>query len=354
MAHRSARRRPRRGGDGARDPSVDDRRRARALRAAERAANDGSSAARRDPGTAAHRFREEAENEALSRKIERLERQLARITKSFAWRLVITQRPPASSSARSAAASLRAPWRARSSGSPRRPGRCPGTRTPSTATSASGMRSTTAISRRSGSPPSPGSSRSSSPSSTARRSSARRSTASSPRPTRRFEVIAVDDGSTDASGRILDEVAARDARVLVLHQPNRKLPAALSAGFRRARGQYLTWISADNRLAPEFLARMVDELSAIRRGTPPGRTRTSSARTASRSAARPGTPAISGRPVAGTSTSRSIPPSSTPGRTTTCGASFLYRDRVAALLGDYSRFRFGTEDYDYWMRVNDS
>jgi hypothetical protein len=34
------------------------------------------------------------------------------------------------------------------------------------------------------------------------------------------------------------------------------------------------------------------------------------------------------------------------------GAGFLYRRRVASLLGDYDRSRFVVEDYDYWMRVN--
>jgi glycosyltransferase involved in cell wall biosynthesis len=168
----------------------------------------------------------------------------------------------------------------------------------------------------------------------------------------RFEVIAVDDGSTDASGRILDEVAARDARVQVLHQPNRKLPAALSAGFRRARGQYLTWTSADNRHAPEFLARMVAELE----------------RHPSWDAAWANEDIIgeNGEPLRGSAwyAAYQRPPGSEhvhfpvdPSELNTwannyVGASFLYRDRVAALLGDYSRFRFGTEDYDYWMRVN--
>jgi hypothetical protein len=34
------------------------------------------------------------------------------------------------------------------------------------------------------------------------------------------------------------------------------------------------------------------------------------------------------------------------------GGAFMYRDRVAYLLGDYSPRCFGMEDYDYWMRVN--
>jgi glycosyltransferase involved in cell wall biosynthesis len=34
------------------------------------------------------------------------------------------------------------------------------------------------------------------------------------------------------------------------------------------------------------------------------------------------------------------------------GAAFMYRDRVAYLIGDYSKYRYTTEDYDYWMQVN--
>jgi glycosyltransferase involved in cell wall biosynthesis len=167
-----------------------------------------------------------------------------------------------------------------------------------------------------------------------------------------FELIAVDDGSTDESGRILDECADGDTRVRVIHQPNRKLPAALSAGFRAARGQYLTWTSCDNRLAPDFLARMVAVLE----------------RHPSWDATWGNVDIIDdqGRPLRGSPWygGYQSPPGSEhvrfpedPSELNTwpnnyVGAAFLYRDRVAALVGDYSRFRFGTEDYDYWMRLN--
>ena len=167
-----------------------------------------------------------------------------------------------------------------------------------------------------------------------------------------LELIAVDDGSTDDSGRILDACADGDARVRVIHQPNRKLPAALSTGFRAARGQYLTWTSCDNRLAPDFVARMVGVLE----------------RHPSWDATWGNVDIIddAGRPLRGSAWygGYQSPPGSEhvhfpedPSELNTwpnnyVGASFLYRDRVAALLGDYSRFRFGTEDYDYWMRVN--
>ena len=54
-----------------------------------------------------------------------------------------------------------------------------------------------------------------------------------------FELIAVDDGSTDSSGAILDELAARDSRVRVIHQENRGLTRALITGCAAARGRYI-------------------------------------------------------------------------------------------------------------------
>jgi glycosyltransferase involved in cell wall biosynthesis len=54
-----------------------------------------------------------------------------------------------------------------------------------------------------------------------------------------LELIVVDDGSTDASGAILDEMTSRDRRVRVIHQENRGLTRALIAGCAAARGRYI-------------------------------------------------------------------------------------------------------------------
>ena len=53
---------------------------------------------------------------------------------------------------------------------------------------------------------------------------------------RTFEVVAVDDGSTDSTGAILDSIAAGDVRVRVIHQSNRGLSGARNAGLERVRG----------------------------------------------------------------------------------------------------------------------
>jgi glycosyltransferase involved in cell wall biosynthesis len=54
-----------------------------------------------------------------------------------------------------------------------------------------------------------------------------------------FELIAVDDGSTDGSGAMLDAFAARDRRVRVIHQENRGLTKALIAGCAAARAPFI-------------------------------------------------------------------------------------------------------------------
>jgi glycosyltransferase involved in cell wall biosynthesis len=63
---------------------------------------------------------------------------------------------------------------------------------------------------------------------------------------RDFEVIAVDDGSTDASGSILEEAARREPRLTVVRTAHRGLPAALNTAFARARAPLIARHDADD------------------------------------------------------------------------------------------------------------
>ena len=75
----------------------------------------------------------------------------------------------------------------------------------------------------------------------------------------RLEILAVDDGSTDGSGRELDRFARRHPKtVTVLHQPNSGGPAAPSnRALEVASGRYVFFVGSDDYLGPEALERMV-------------------------------------------------------------------------------------------------
>lgn len=63
-----------------------------------------------------------------------------------------------------------------------------------------------------------------------------------------IEIVAVDDGSTDKSGTILDNLAAKDKRITVLHTENRGLAAARNLGMLKCKGEYLFLVDSDDFL----------------------------------------------------------------------------------------------------------
>jgi len=72
-----------------------------------------------------------------------------------------------------------------------------------------------------------------------------------------FELIIVNDCSTDDTPRIIEEYAAKDNRIVVIHNTfNKKLPLSLNTGFDAAKGKYHTWTSDDNYYAPSALEKM--------------------------------------------------------------------------------------------------
>ncbi|MEE0706238.1 MAG: glycosyltransferase [Adlercreutzia sp.] len=77
---------------------------------------------------------------------------------------------------------------------------------------------------------------------------------------RDFELICVDDGSTDASSDILNSYAASDERIRIARQANAGVSAARNNGMGQARGEYLIFCDDDDLFAPTMLEEMVEKM----------------------------------------------------------------------------------------------
>lgn len=151
-----------------------------------------------------------------------------------------------------------------------------------------------------------------------------------------WELVVVSDNSPDHTEEVVksfDDPRIRYYR----NDPNLKLPRTLNRGFSLARGEYLTWTSDDNMLAPEAIARMVETLQAgdadfvfadyyefadtDAEGQPTDL-----------------------KPVR-------LPDEPDMAKGNSIGACFMYTRRVYERIGDYDPELFLNEDYDYWMRI---
>lgn len=74
-----------------------------------------------------------------------------------------------------------------------------------------------------------------------------------------IEVICVDDGSTDSSGKILDQYADQDKRVKVLHRENLGYGVAMNVGMDAASGEYVGIVESDDCILPEMYRTLYEE-----------------------------------------------------------------------------------------------
>jgi glycosyltransferase, family 2 len=68
-----------------------------------------------------------------------------------------------------------------------------------------------------------------------------------------FELLLIDDGSTDSSGEICDEYAQQDSRIRVFHKPNGGVSSARNLGLDNSKGDWITFCDADDYVYPCWL-----------------------------------------------------------------------------------------------------
>lgn len=73
-----------------------------------------------------------------------------------------------------------------------------------------------------------------------------------------FELLLINDGSTDGSGSICDKFANRDSRVKVFHQENKGVSAARNVGIQKARGKWIAFVDGDDWIEENSLEKLID------------------------------------------------------------------------------------------------
>jgi glycosyltransferase involved in cell wall biosynthesis len=149
-----------------------------------------------------------------------------------------------------------------------------------------------------------------------------------------WELIIVDSYSQDGTADIIAAYAARDTRIRIMQHPKDpgRLPGALNAGFDVAQGKYHTWLSDDNEMVPESLAKLAHVLD-----TKPEVGLVYSHFMVVDDAGKP--QYLYKRMAPGYLSVKNI---ITP--------SFLYRAELYRQIGGYRIEYFTCEDYDFWMR----
>lgn len=72
-----------------------------------------------------------------------------------------------------------------------------------------------------------------------------------------YEIIAVDDGSTDSTPEILDEIAEKHNKIRIIHQSNQGVSAARNKGIQNANGEYLIFVDSDDTVTNRYLASLL-------------------------------------------------------------------------------------------------
>lgn len=150
-----------------------------------------------------------------------------------------------------------------------------------------------------------------------------------------WELVIVDDCSTDNTPQIIDSYRKKDARIKVIHNhKNQRLPKSLNIGFENCNGEYYTWISADNMFDTNALELLYDFI--VKTGADI---------------------VYSGYYTMNEHGKRLNKVLKLHNRVSDIlyinlvGASFLYKKEVQEALKGYDENLFLIEDYDFWIRA---
>ena len=148
-----------------------------------------------------------------------------------------------------------------------------------------------------------------------------------------WELIIVNDCSTDNTAKIVEKYAEADARIkIITNKQNQKLPKSLNIGFSAAAGDYYTWTSDDNWYQPDAFEKMINFLEN-----------------------NPDHVMVVAdflKVYEDEKTPFKLNP--TPYnmlKENSVGACFMYRADTAKKVGPYNTDKFLIEDYEYWLRM---
>jgi glycosyltransferase involved in cell wall biosynthesis len=155
---------------------------------------------------------------------------------------------------------------------------------------------------------------------------------------RDFEVIVVDDGSTDDTAEVVKTLTRRDSRVKLVQQANRGLAGARNSALRASRGDFLALLDSDDLWEPTFLAEQLRILQAL-----------------------PNVDIVTGNGwyLGGAKHGQIARPESrpVPNLTSIIGDEWsvfimsVFRRRVYTAIGPFDESMRSNEDYDFWLRA---
>lgn len=77
---------------------------------------------------------------------------------------------------------------------------------------------------------------------------------------RNLQIIVVNDGSGDGTGRVLDEYAQKDCRIQVIHKENGGVTSARLRGIAEAKGQFIGFVDGDDYIEPQMYTRLMENM----------------------------------------------------------------------------------------------